>query len=187
MLSAHLRPISLAAALLTASAAHALDLDLLATGSGIEQIAFDERTTVTSALQTTFLAQPDSIYPFTSLQFGYVLSDGYAYGRLSYYDDWDYNRLSANLAVDSDTTLGSVRTLTGTWSYDDGWEDYAGFDPLTSGGDWTFTWNAEDDTTVSRLTGTLYYPVAADPVPEPASFAAIGIGALGVMRRRRRA
>ena len=66
----------------------------------------------------------------------------------------------------------------GTWAYVSGTGTYAN---LTGGGTYTQNTNEQDQTSDATIKGAL------NPVPEPASIVALGLGAAAMLRRRKRA
>ena len=118
------------------------------------------------------------------------------FGNLtSYVENYDFNALIQDTAVYSngtdsftirvdDATFSSDPqdpNLYGTaavWTYVSGTGSYAN---LTGHGTYTQNGNYTDHTSTTSIKGNL------NPVPEPASIAALGLGAAAMLRRRKRA
>jgi hypothetical protein len=73
---------------------------------------------------------------------------------------------------------GSGSSIAGSWTYTSGTGAYSGYS--AGAGTWGATYDSVGNYASTTLSGNL------TPVPEPATMAVLGIGALALIRRRRR-
>ena len=157
----------------------------MSTGKGVDFVELGSGEFVIAADQTTFPVQITSpVSPlFSDASLGLVNVGGTYDGSLAYRDALNVNALNLTLGVASDTTANGVRTIKGAWTYSSGLGRYDGFSPPDSTGDWSFAWTLAGDTTRLDVHGELK---GAGVVPEPAPLAALGLGLLATVRRKRR-
>lgn len=169
-----------------AATAPAITLNLKSIGTGV---GYDDSMGggdfFLDADETSFLVQntfPASA-PFSDAYLGLLGLDGMVDGYLAYADGLNDNALNVHLTVGSDVEANGLRTIDGTWEYLSGLGDYSDYAPADSTGRWSFVWNRTDDTTQIALTGGLNNRQA---VPEPAPLGVLALGAVALMRRKRR-
>jgi hypothetical protein len=160
-------------ALGAALAAHAVTISLVSAGTyaitGADTYTQDEKVLVsdTAPLPALTSMHLDGVYS-TGMQTATYTGGG--------------STLVLDLVFINTVSNGGAKTDQGTWSYVTGTGGYAPGTAITGGtGTYSITYNPADGQFASTtIAGNL------DAVPEPASVAALGVGALGLLRRRRK-
>jgi len=118
-----------------------------------------------------------------------INTQGYAYANIGistpFKDLWGGYGMEAYQALYNGsnvfTELLDASPLTGPGTFDEntGWVAIAG-NVSSMQAKWQFTLDAE-----GMATGSSYYEIAGDPIPEPASILLLGLGGLALLRKRR--
>lgn len=173
-------PLSLASAALSAQA---ITIDLRTAGDILGHFEVGSLELINSDVLSFVSQSTGELPPFDGASMYYARDIGGPRGEASFYDPLDTKRLDVFMSIKSDTEVGGIRRLSGAWTYNPtpSRGAYAGFSVANSGGVWDFSWNTAGTAMTFNLSGNL------NPVPEPASIAALSLGTLGALRRRKKA
>lgn len=161
---------ALAATLGSAVAAHALVISVASVG-GYNVVG----TTATFTESVVYQSTNPASGQFTTLTAVYDLVN--KTGTATYMNADDSQELVYDFTISGVAINNPFESAAGTWSYVSGKGDYANF--ATGLGTNTININTTDTSSLWTTKGELV------PVPEPASIAVIGVGLLGLLRRRR--
>lgn len=165
------RILVLAAVSAVAVSAHAFTIDVVSIGvapNTLPNINFTENV----VFQTASIAVP----VFTTNNW-YAVNIVPPVSGAGLFDDGAGNSLAYNLTIDSASTNQGMVSGSGTWDYTGGTGAYAG---LAGGGTFGFSIQTTTDASYSTWVGQL------NAVPEPTSMGLLGLGALALVRRRRK-
>lgn len=125
--------------------------------------------------ETVWYQNSPGLSSFTKVKNHYDATFGS--GTSTYMNDDDSQELNILYLFEGTSTTYPFESAAGSWIYTSGKGDYAN---LTGAGTVTFNLNASDFSTISTLKGKL------EAVPEPASMAILGVGVVGLIRRRKK-
>ena len=163
------RLLHLSALIGVAASAHAFTLDLFSHGHYLTAPGIASAT-------DTVLFQDSSIPTPSLTSLNYSFSTGGPYVGTGMYTN-GVDSLLFSISFSSGLTPSPTTLVDGTWSYTGGTGAFAG---LSGSGVISSIFKTSGTSTLTTFSGDL------EPLPEPASLAAIGIGAMGLLRLKKR-
>lgn len=190
MTSVSLRASLLAAALATALSAQAVNFTLVSAGYYLPSagnIGSPNSKVYTEDIED-IVFQDGGAAPLGQVSYSVPIGSLPRTGNGSFIGNYPYpapDRLNFALTISSFGAVGQNYQILGTWTATSGTGKYLG---VTGGGDFETTFDPLSGNGTDSLASDSYFSGDIHtPTPEPATLAALGMGAVGLIRRRKRA
>ena len=163
--------------LAAAAASSAITLDLNVSSEGWVDLYSTDPVEVIRSGENILSQDTDGFSKLISGDFAYVR--GMPQETKMTYVSANGSQLVLDLTVTSYVKGNQFTSLSGTWKYSPGsTRSYSGFNSARSSGEWQFVWDRIANVSDTGVQGHL------SSAPEPASMAALGLGAVALFRRR---